>query len=117
VENWRNNFMTTTKTKKNTEKVAIKKDVKTHPLIIGPRMTEKGAIGAEKGIYTFNVARTANKNEIKKAIKMLYNVTPIKISVIQITAKTKTRGNVIGKQSGGKKAVVHLKKGEKITFA
>lgn len=109
--------MATTKTKKNTKEVkAVKGTVKTHPMIHGPRITEKGALGAEKGIYTFNVATNANKNEIKKAIKMLYGFAPVKVSVTQITDKVKMRRGKLGTKSGGKKAVVHLKKGDVITF-
>ncbi len=109
--------MATTKTKKNTKEVAVKSDVKSHPLIKGARITEKAAMGAEKGMYTFNVMPEANKNEIKKAIKMLYGVTPTKVSIIQITKKVVMRRGVLGIKQGGKKAVVHLKKGEKITLA
>lgn len=107
--------MATTKTKK-TKEVVESKGAKTHPMIISPRITEKSAIGADKGAYTFNVTENANKNEIKKAIKMLYNVTPVKVSITQRTSKIVMRRGVIGKKSGGKKAVVHLKKGDKITF-
>jgi large subunit ribosomal protein L23 len=111
--------MATEKTK--TKKVEAKKDdakkAKSHPLVIGPRITEKSAIASDKGAYTFNVVPSANKNEIKKAIKMLYGVTPVKISMIQITPKTVMRGGIQGVKQGGKKAVVHLKKGDKITFA
>lgn len=109
--------MATTKTKKNTKEVADAKKVKTHPLIKGPRITEKSALDAERGAYTFNVASSANKNEIKKAIKTLYGVTPVKVSVTQITSKVVVRRGMLGTKSGGKKAVVHLKKGDKITFA
>ena len=112
--------MKTTKTKKNKEVKEVTVDskaAKTHPLIKGPRITEKSAIASEKGIYTFNVAIEANKNEIKKAIKMLYGVSPVKVSITQITAKTVVRRGKEGVKQGGKKAVVHLKKGEKITFA
>ncbi|MDE2031264.1 MAG: 50S ribosomal protein L23 [Patescibacteria group bacterium] len=105
--------METKKTKSKTEK---KTEGKTHPLIIGPRITEKSAIFADKGIYTFNVKPQANKNEIKKAIKYVYGVEPIKISVTQITKKVILRRGIIGTKQGGKKAVVHLKKGDKIAF-
>lgn len=108
--------MATTKTKKNTKEVEVKA-AGTHPLIKSPRITEKSALDAERGAYTFNVATHANKNEIKKAIKMLYGVTPVKISITQITQKVVMRRNMLGVKGGGKKAVVHLKKGEKITFA
>lgn len=111
--------MATTK-KTKTNKVVVKEDAKktkTHPLVIGPRITEKSSISSDKGAYTFNVAPIANKNEIKKAIKMLYGVTPVKVSMTKITSKVVVRGGIIGKKQGGKKAVVYLKKGDKITFA
>src|ERR1700752_3471687 len=107
-----------TDTPKKSKKEAPKSDApKAHPLIHGPRITEKSAIGAEKGIYTFNVAQNANKNEIKKAIKMLYSVTPTKISITQRPFKiVSRRTGVYGTKQGGKKAVVYFKKGDKITF-
>ena len=110
--------MATTKTKKNKEEVVDKtKKEKTHPLIKGPRMTEKSAINAERGVYTFNVPQIANKNEVKKAIKFVYGVTPIRVSMTTIAKKTVTRRGITSVKQGGKKAVVHLKKGDKITFA
>lgn len=109
--------MANTKTKKNIEdKKEEEKKTKTHPLIKGTRITEKSSISADKGQYTFNVEKNANKNEIKKAIKMLYKVTPIKVTITQITKKNVIRRGVIGSKSSGKKAVVHLKKGDKIEF-
>jgi len=103
----------TPKKSKKEEKAATKG----HPLVLGPRITEKSAIGAEKGIYTFNVATHANKNEIKKAIKILYSVTPVKVSITQRTSKiVMRRTGAFGTKQGGKKAVVYLKKGDKITF-
>ncbi|MFA7315190.1 MAG: 50S ribosomal protein L23 [Candidatus Paceibacterota bacterium] len=104
---------TVTKTKK-AEKV---KDTKTHPLIKGLRMTEKSALGADKGVYTFNVMPNSTKNEIKKAIKVLYGVTPVKVGITQVAKKVIFRRGVLGTKSGGKKAVVYLKKGDTITFA
>lgn len=110
--------METKITKKNTKvEVDDKKKDKTHPMIKGPRVTEKSAISAEKNIYTFNVAQNANKNEIKKAIKFIYGVTPINVAVTQIAKKTVTRRGITSVKQGGKKAVVYLKKGDKIIFA
>lgn len=106
-----------TKKNKEDEVVDKSKKEKTHPLIKGARITEKSAINAEKGVYTFNVKTEANKNEIKKAIKFIYGVTPIRVSVTQIAKKTVTRRGIVSTKQGGKKAVVHLKKGDKITFA
>jgi large subunit ribosomal protein L23 len=112
--------MATTKTKKNTKEVVAVEDtkkVKTHPLIKGARITEKAAIGAEKGMYTFNVADSANKNEIKKAIKLIYGLTPARVAIIQIKEKAIIRRGKKGTKKGGKKAVVYMKKGDKIAFA
>lgn len=107
--------MKSEKTKKNTKEVVVKKE-KSHPLIKNSRVTEKSAIDAERGVYTFNVAQNANKNELKKAINFVYGVNPVKISITQIAPKTVTRRGVVSIKQGGKKAVVHLKKGDKIIF-
>lgn len=107
------------KIKNNTDKKEkeSKDTKKTHPLVKGPRITEKSAIYAEKGIYTFNVSLNANKNEIKKAINLIYGVNPTSVAITKISRKTVTRRGVVSKTQAGKKAVVHLKKGDKITFA
>jgi len=112
--------MATTKSKNTTEKKeVVEKEVKvkSHPLIISPRITEKSALVSEKSAYTFNVKENANKSEIKKAIKMLYGVDAVKISITPIKSKTVFRRGKFGTKTGGKKAVVYLKKGEKISFA
>ena len=110
--------MATTKTKKNKKEVVVdEKIAKTHPLLKGARITEKAALGAEKGAYTFNVTDNATKNEIKKAIKLVYGVTPERVSTTKITSKTVVRRGKIGTKKGGKKAVVYLKKGDKIVIA
>jgi len=110
--------MKTDKIKKNIDKVDVEKSkkTKTHPLVDSPRITEKSAILAQDGIYTFNVKNNANKNEIKKAIFFLYGVKPESVSITQIAKKTVTRRGITSVKQGGKKAVVHLKKGDKIIF-
>jgi large subunit ribosomal protein L23 len=104
-----------TKTKKKEVKVD-EKNTKTHPLIKGIRVTEKASLAADKGRYTFNVANNANKNEIKKAIKTMYKVDAVKVTITQIASKVVVRRGIVGTKSGGKKAVVYLKKGDKIEF-
>ena len=110
--------MATTKTtKKAVEKVVDEKKVaKTHPLIKGLRITEKAAKTAVNNAYTFNVAPNANKSEIKKAIKMMYGVSPVRVTTTQIKEKITFLRGKLGKKQGGKKAVVYLKKGDKIEF-
>jgi large subunit ribosomal protein L23 len=86
-------------------------------IIKKPRITEKSGIQAEvAGIYTFEVTEKANKKNVAKAVKELYKVTPVKVNITNLPAKIVfTRGKT-GRKSGVKKAVVYLKKGDKIEF-
>lgn len=85
-------------------------------IILKPRVTEKAAILQEEGIYTFDIAPSANKQEVKKEIKRLYKVTPTKVNIAKTEPKKVfTRGRW-GKKGGVKKAYVFLKKGDKITL-
>ena len=106
---------TTKKNKEAKEKAVIAKTLSAH--IKAPRITEKAAINADKGIYTFNVLGSATKNEVRKEIEKLYKVKSVKVNMIN-TPKKKTmlRGRP-SMHKGGKKAVVYLKKGDKIEFA
>jgi len=81
-----------------------------------PRVTEKSSTVAEQNVYTFNVAPSANKTEVKKAIFALYKVKPTKVNILPVPQKSVMSKGKMGVKSGGKKAVVYLKKGDKIEF-
>lgn len=83
-----------------------------------PRITEKATNGIENGVYVFDVVPDANKKQIKEAIKLVYNVEPIKVSVTTIRRKSvrNSRTGIKGVKSGGKKAYVYLKKGDTISI-
>jgi large subunit ribosomal protein L23 len=83
-------------------------------LIKKPHITEKGTFLKDQNKYIFEVVSNANKIEIKKEIKKLYNVDPIKINVINIPPKTKRFRNIKSKKGGVKKVIVTLKQGQKI---
>ncbi|PIR68750.1 50S ribosomal protein L23, partial [Candidatus Nomurabacteria bacterium CG10_big_fil_rev_8_21_14_0_10_03_31_7] len=70
----------------------------------------------EQNIYTFNVDVSANKKEIKKAIFSLYKVKPTKVNILSIPYKNIISKGKKGVRGGGKKAVVYLKKEDKIEF-
>ncbi len=88
----------------------------TGTIILSPRITEKAANLAEKGVYLFNVGRNANKIEIMSAIRELYKVSPRRVNIVSVPRKeVATRGtNRKGATAGAKKAYVYLKKGESI---
>ncbi|HEY4503673.1 MAG TPA: 50S ribosomal protein L23 [Candidatus Paceibacterota bacterium] len=87
-------------------------------IIIRPRITEKSGMMNEKSnIYTFEVARNSNKNSIAKAVKALYKVNPIMVRTINLPRKKVLVKGKRGTQSAIKKALIYLKKGDKIDFA
>ena len=85
-------------------------------IIKNPRITEKASFGAEQNIYTFDIEKGANKLEIKKAIFSLYKVKPVRVNVLSIPRRSVMSKGKIGTRGGGRKALVYLKKGDKIEF-
>ena len=84
-------------------------------IILRPRITEKSGLMNEKlNLYTFEVSKNASKPMIAKAVKALYKVTALKIRTVNLPAKKVFVRGTRGTQSGVKKALVYLKKGDKI---
>ncbi len=84
--------------------------------IIRPHVTEKTGVLSQSGVYTFHVARNANKDTVRNAVRALYKVTPVKIGIVNIHAKKVFVRGKKGSVPGMKKAIVTVKKGEKIDF-
>ena len=86
-------------------------------IIIRPLITEKTSIQKElHNQLTFEVARRANRIEIKQAIEKVFNVRVSGVKTIQVRGKIKQRGRIIGKRRDWKKAIVKLMPGERIDF-
>ena len=85
-------------------------------IIKNPRVTEKGSNALEQNVYTFDIASSANKTEIKKAIFALYKVHPVKVNILNIPKKHIVSKGKKGVRGGGRKAFVYLKAGDKIEF-
>lgn len=87
-------------------------------VISQPRLTEKSVGQSEQNVYTFVVARSANKFQVRDAIKALYNVTPVKINIVNKKPAKRLVGsrNRMKLVSGMKKAYVYLKKGDTINL-
>ena len=85
-------------------------------IIISPLITEKSMQDASAGKFSFKVLKGANKNEIKKTVEKNFNVNVIHISTNILKGKKMRVGakRTEKKVSDWKKAVVTLKKGEKI---
>lgn len=83
-------------------------------IIIAPVVTEKSAMNAQNGIYTFKVDKRATKTQIKKTIESQFGVHVVKINTLLTKPKDRRVGKYTGKTKVFKKAIVSLKDGETI---
>ena len=89
-----------------------------HNILIKPLLTEKLTNLAAEGKYGFIVGGEYNKIEIAKAVEKKFSVKVDNVRTINYDGKLKTQfrkgGRYTGKTASFKKAIVTLKKGEKI---
>jgi large subunit ribosomal protein L23 len=85
-----------------------------HKIIIRPVITEKTTLlKATSGVICFEVARGANKIEIKRAIELLFKTKVADVRTQSKTGKIRRVGRNMGKTKDWKKAYVRLCDGEK----
>jgi len=108
------------------KETAVKKAVKKVPMqaapnadiackvLVEPWITEKSHAAIAENKYVFRVTRMATKPEVKKAIEGFYKVSVEKIAMTNLLPKKRAYGRFEGTKSSIKKAVVTLKKGDKI---
>lgn len=85
-------------------------------VIVKPRITEKAALLLDKNVYTFEIKKGATKFDVRNAIKALYNVTPVRVHIVNREPRhfmSRMRGRDV-MVSGLRKAYVYLKKGDRI---
>ena len=86
-----------------------------YQVVLKPLLTEKGTRLKEEGNqYLFQVAKTANKIEIKQAIEQLFKVTVLDVRTLQVQGKAKRLGRFQGRRPDWKKAIATLKEGDSI---
>lgn len=85
-----------------------------YDIIIKPIITEKSAQLVENLQYTFEVAKDANKVEIKNAIEKIFNVKVVAIRTINVHRKAKRMQRYQGFKPAYKKAIVKLAPGQSI---
>jgi large subunit ribosomal protein L23 len=80
-----------------------------------PIITEKNTYLMERGQYTFEVARDANKPQIKAAVETAFpNVKVVAVNTMIMPYKTRRRGRIVGRLPAWKKAVVTRRAGDRI---
>ena len=88
-----------------------------YDIILRPIITEKSTLVKDTGNqYVFEVLRSANKIEIRKAVEKLFKVKVIDVHVQNMEGKKKRLGRYAGKRSDWKKAIVKLSPKDKITI-
>ena len=83
-------------------------------VIIRPVITEHSYDMMEKNTYTFEVAKTSNKVEIRQAIEAIFNVSVVKVNTLNVKPKPKRVRYQVGQTRTWKKAMVTLKEGDTI---
>lgn len=87
-------------------------------ILLKPIITERSLKDASLGVYTFMVAKQADKTNIKKVIEEQFKVHIVNISTITMKGKKRTVGRRRTKvlRPNWKKTKVKLTKGEKIAL-
>ena len=85
-----------------------------HNVIIRPIVSERSFSLMEENKYTFEVARDANKYQIKDAVEELFSVKVVNVNTINVKPKKKRVRYVAGYTRQWKKAVVTVAEGDSI---
>lgn len=74
-----------------------------------PLVTEKGnALRDEQNKYSFEIARDANKQQVREAVEKLFNVRVRDVQTAVVRGKLKRVRRTVGKLPNWKKAIVTL---------
>ncbi len=85
-----------------------------YDVLVKPLVSEKSMMLLEDNKYSFEVAKDANKIEIKYAVEKMFNVKVLRVTTRTIRGKVKRQGRYEGKRPDKKKAIVTLQEGDKI---
>lgn len=94
--------------------VSKKRNIEINKILKEPHISEKSTQLSDDNKYTFNVYPSANKIQIKDAVRNLYGVEIKEVNIINVKAKKRSLQGHEGKKHGYKKAIVTLEKGYKI---
>jgi large subunit ribosomal protein L23 len=79
-----------------------------------PLITEKSTqLRDEKNVIAFEVARRANKIDVKRAVEAQFKVKVAEVRIALVHGKIRRQGKFAGQRPDWKKAYVRLAAGEK----
>ncbi len=87
-----------------------------HPyeVLVRPVVSEKSTMLASQNQYTFEVAKAANKMQVKEAVELAFKVNVLEVNIIHVPGKMRRVGRHRGYTSSWKKAVVTIPEGQRI---
>ena len=80
-----------------------------HDIILRPIVSEKSMGGIADKKYTFEVAQSATKIDIGRAVEELFGVKVSKVNTLHVRGHLRRQGKTQGYTSSWKKAIVTLK--------
>jgi large subunit ribosomal protein L23 len=83
-------------------------------ILIRPVVSEKSYGLSDIGKYTFIVAPSANKTQIKQAVEAVFSVKVTQVNTINRPGKRKRTRYGWGKRNDTKRAIVSLAEGDRI---
>jgi len=87
-------------------------DVIKRPIIL----TEKARLQSQNNAVSFEVAKTADKIQIREAVEKLFSVSVTSVNTLIVRGRMKRMGRGYAKTQNWKKAIVTLKAGDSIDF-
>jgi len=82
-----------------------------------PLITEKSTeLRDDRNIIAFEVAREANKIEIRRAVEMRFDVKVADVRIANMHGKVRRQGRFVGRRPDWKKAYVRLQGDQTIEF-
>jgi large subunit ribosomal protein L23 len=89
-----------------------------YEIVRRPLVTEKSTtMQSMRNQFTFEVASSSNKVEVRKAIETLFSVKVLKVNMVSVSGKARRMFGRPGETKPWKKAVVTLRKGDSIDIS
>lgn len=86
-------------------------------VLLGPHLSEKSTrVGEASNQVVFRVRRDSTKQEVRRAVEMLFEVKVDGVQIVNVRGKIKRFGQTLGRRQDWKKAYVTLAEGNDIDF-
>ncbi len=86
-------------------------------IILRPIITEKSVKNTDlDNKYTFEVAKGANKTQVKQAVEAIFAVKVEKVNIVNVRPRPKRMGKYVGTTKAVRKAIVKVVEGQSINL-